>query len=156
MQTLHHGPALLFRRLGQHLAYFPVCRRRHAHEQRTRPDGRNDIRRRVREQDKSQIGRVFLHRPTQGGLGVSREVVGLVYHHHLEPLPRRQVHLLRLRDLLEEVLYHDSVIGSYVGGGYFEVVDGSDDVEFELAVRCGLENSRVDLDLFDAGSVEFF
>jgi hypothetical protein len=36
------------------------------------------------------------------------------------------------------------------------VVYGSDDVEFEFAVRGGLEDACVDLDLFDTGTVEFF
>lgn len=134
MQTLYHRPALLLRRLSQHFTYLLMRRRRHPHKQRTRPNRRNNIRSRVRQQDEPQVRRVLLHRPTQSRLSVSREVICLVYHHHLEPLPRRQVHLLRLRDLLEEVLYHDPVIGPYVGRGDFEVVDGGDDVEFELAV----------------------
>jgi hypothetical protein len=36
------------------------------------------------------------------------------------------------------------------------VVYGSDDVEFELAVRRGLEDACVDLDFFDTRAVEFF
>jgi hypothetical protein len=36
------------------------------------------------------------------------------------------------------------------------VVDGGDNVEFELAVRRGLEDARVDFDLFDARAVELF
>lgn len=35
------------------------------------------------------------------------------------------------------------------------MVDGGDDVEFELAVRAGLEDARVDLYFLDAGAVEF-
>lgn len=35
------------------------------------------------------------------------------------------------------------------------MIDRCDDVEFELAVRGGLEDARVDLDLFDAGAVQF-
>jgi hypothetical protein len=36
------------------------------------------------------------------------------------------------------------------------VVDGADNVEFELAVGCGLEDSCVDFDLFDAGPIQLF
>jgi hypothetical protein len=36
------------------------------------------------------------------------------------------------------------------------VVYGSDDVEFEFAVRRGLEYARVDLDLLDTWTVELF
>lgn len=36
------------------------------------------------------------------------------------------------------------------------MVYGGYDVEFELAVRGGLEDARVDLDLFDTGAVELF
>ena len=36
------------------------------------------------------------------------------------------------------------------------MVYGSDDVEFEFAVRGGLEDACVDLDLFDTGAVELF
>jgi hypothetical protein len=34
------------------------------------------------------------------------------------------------------------------------VVHGSDNIEFELAVGAGLEDSRVDFDFLDAGPVE--
>jgi hypothetical protein len=36
------------------------------------------------------------------------------------------------------------------------VVYGSDDVEFEFAVRRGLEDARVDFDLLDTRTVELF
>ena len=36
------------------------------------------------------------------------------------------------------------------------MVDGCHDVELEFAVGGGLEDSRVNLDLFDAGAVELF
>jgi hypothetical protein len=36
------------------------------------------------------------------------------------------------------------------------VVYGGDDVEFELSVRAGLEDARVDLDLLNARPEEFF
>lgn len=36
------------------------------------------------------------------------------------------------------------------------MVYGSDDVEFEFAVRGSLEDARVDLDLFDTGAVKLF
>jgi len=36
------------------------------------------------------------------------------------------------------------------------VVDGGNNVEFEFTVRGGLEDTRIDLDLLDTGTVEFF
>lgn len=36
------------------------------------------------------------------------------------------------------------------------MVDGRDDVEFELAIRGRLENARVNFDLFGAGAEEGF
>lgn len=36
------------------------------------------------------------------------------------------------------------------------MIYGGDNVEFELAVRCGLEDTRIDLDLFDTRAIEFF
>jgi hypothetical protein len=50
-------------------------------------------------------------------------------------------------------LNHDAVVVSDVGRGDLEVVDGGDDVEFELAVAGRLEDSRVDLDLFNTRAV---
>jgi hypothetical protein len=83
-------------------------------------------------------------------------VVRLIDHHDLEPLLRRQIHLLRLRDFLEQVLYDDAVVVAHIGRCDLEVVDGGDNVELELAVRRGLEDARVDFDLFDAWAVELF
>jgi hypothetical protein len=82
-------------------------------------------------------------------------VVGLVDDHDLEALAGRLVDLLRLGHFLEEVLHHDAVIVADIGGCDFEVVDGGDDVKLELAVGRGLEDTGVDLDLLDAGAVEF-
>jgi hypothetical protein len=50
-------------------------------------------------------------------------------------------------------LDHDAVVVSNVGGSNLKVVNGGDNVEFELAVAGGLEDSRIDLDLFDTGAV---
>ena len=36
------------------------------------------------------------------------------------------------------------------------MVEGSDNVEFKFAVRGGLEDARIDFNLFDTGAVEFF
>jgi len=36
------------------------------------------------------------------------------------------------------------------------MVDGGDNVEFEFTVRGSLEDTRVNLDLFDTGTVELF
>ena len=81
-------------------------------------------------------------------------MIGLVDHDHFEPLPRILIHLLRLRDLLEQILHDDAIAGADVARRDLEVVDGGDDVEFELAVRRRLEDAGVDFDLLDAGAVE--
>ena len=81
-------------------------------------------------------------------------MVGFVDDDDFEALLRVEVDLLGLGDFFEEFLHDDSVVVADVGRGDFEVVDGGDDVEFELAVAGGLEDSGVDLDLFDAGAVE--
>lgn len=83
-------------------------------------------------------------------------MVRLIDNDDLEALSRAEVDLLCLRDFLEQVLDDDAVVVSDVRGRDFEVVDGGDNVEFELAVRRGLEDARVDFDLFDAGAVELF
>lgn len=51
-------------------------------------------------------------------------------------------------------MHDDPVVVAYVGGCDFEVVHGCDNVELELAVAGGLEDTRVDFDLFYAWSVE--
>lgn len=81
-------------------------------------------------------------------------MVGLVDDNDLEALARSDIDLLRLRNFLEQRLDDDAVVVSDVGRGDFEVVDGRDDIEFDLAIRGGLEDARVDLDLFDTGAVE--
>jgi hypothetical protein len=79
-------------------------------------------------------------------------MVGLVNHNDLESLFCTKIHLLCLRYFLQEILYNDTVEVSDIGGSDFEVVNGRDDVELELPVRCRLEYPRVNFDLFDTGS----
>ena len=86
-------------------------------------------------------------------MGVPSEVVGFIDHDNLEPLLRRQIHLLCLGHFFQQFLNYDAIVVSNVGRGDFEVVDGGDDVEFELAVAGCLEDSSVDLDLFNTGAV---
>lgn len=81
-------------------------------------------------------------------------MVRLVDDDNLEPLSRRNIHLLCLCDFFEERLDHDTVVVTNIGRGDFEVVDGRDDVEFDLAVGGRLKDAGVDFDLFDAGPVE--
>jgi hypothetical protein len=66
------------------------------------------------------------------------------------------VNLLRLCYLLQQILHDDPVIVSHIRRRDLEVVDGGYDVELELPVRGGLEDSRVDLDLFNAWPVQLF
>lgn len=133
-----------------HLVY---TRRRNPHQQRPAADRRNNPRRGIRNQNQPEVRRVLFHGPPKRGLGVAGEGVGLIDDHDLEALLCREVHLLRLRNLLEQVLYHDAVAIAHVAGRDLEVVDGRDDGELGLAVadRVG---AAVDLDLFDAGPVE--
>ena len=81
-------------------------------------------------------------------------MIRLIDYHDFEPLPRILIHLLRLRDLLEQILHDDPIKVADVAGGDFEMVDGGDDVELEFAIRGRLEDAGVDLDLFHAGAVE--
>ena len=81
-------------------------------------------------------------------------MISLINDDHLESLLRVQVDLLRLGDLLEQVLDDDTVEVPDVSRCDFQVVDRGDDVELELAVRGGREDARVDLDLLHAGAVE--
>lgn len=81
-------------------------------------------------------------------------MIGLIDHDDLEALPRILIHLLRLRDFLQQILHDHAVEVADVRRGDLQVIDGCDDVEFEFAVRGRLEDSRVDFDLLDAGAVE--
>ncbi len=80
-------------------------------------------------------------------------MVGFIDHDNLEPLPRGLIHLLCLGHFFQQFLNYDAVVVSNVGRGDLEVVDGGDNVEFELAVAGCLEDSRVNLDLFNTGAV---
>ena len=80
-------------------------------------------------------------------------MICLVDDDDLEALLCAEVDLLGLRDFLEQILHHYSVVVPDIGGRDLEVVYGGDDVELEFAVRRGLEDARVDLDLLDTGTV---
>ena len=62
--------------------------------------------------------------------------------------------MLRLCDLLQQLLDDDAVVVADVRGCDLEMVDGGDDVEFELAGGRGLEDAGVDFDLLGARTVE--
>lgn len=156
MQPLDDRPALLLGRRRQNITDLVGSRRSYANEQSPRPNWCNNICRRVGQEDQAQIWRVFLHRSPQRCLRVSGEVVGLVDDHDLESLFGGLVDLLSLGHLLQEILYHDSVVVTNIGRRDLEVVDRGDDVEFEFAVACGLENACVDLDLLDSRTIELF
>lgn len=49
---------------------------------------------------------------------------------------------------------NNSVIVTDIRWCDFEVVDGGDNIEFELSVAARLENSGIDLDLLYTGSVK--
>lgn len=82
-------------------------------------------------------------------------MVCLVDHYDFEPLLCRQIYLLGLCNFLEQLLYDISIVVSNVRWRYLQMVDRGDNVEFELAIGRGLEDSCVDFDLFDAGTVKF-
>lgn len=83
-------------------------------------------------------------------------MVGFVDNDNFESLFRCCVDLLRLRNLLEKILYDHTVVVAHVTRCNFEVIYGGDNIEFELSIRSSLENACVDLDLFDTGAVQFF
>jgi hypothetical protein len=83
-------------------------------------------------------------------------VIRLIDDHNLESLLGALVYLLRLRNLLRQILYDDSVIGPNIRGRDLQVINRCYDVELEFPVGGGLEDSRIDLDLFDAGTIELF
>lgn len=81
-------------------------------------------------------------------------MISLVDDHDLESLLGALVDLLRLGDLLQQVLHHHSVVIAYVGRRDLHVVDRGDDIELEFPVGGGLEDPRVDLDLLDTRAVK--
>ena len=83
-------------------------------------------------------------------------MVRLIDHDDLEALLGIHVDLLRLRDLLEQILHDDTVIIPNIRGCDLKMVNGGNDVELEFAVGCGLEDARIDLDFLDTGAVELF
>lgn len=155
IQPLILLPPLLPARHLQCLDHILLLRRRHPDQQRPTPNRRNDVARALRQQNQPQIRRILLHRPPQRRLRIAREMIRLVDDHDLEPLLGRQVHLLRLRDLLQQVLHDDAVVVAHVARRDLQVVVAGDDVELELAVGGRLEDAAVDLDLLHAGPVEF-
>jgi hypothetical protein len=154
VQALHLLPPLLLAHRLEHAANLRLCRRRNPHQQCPTPDRRNDVARRVCQQNQPQIGTVLLHRPPQRRLRIARQVVCLIDDDDLEALFCAEVDLLCLRDFLEQILHNYSVVVSDIGGRDLEVVYRSDDVEFEFAVCRGLEDARVDLDLLDTGAIQ--
>lgn len=149
-------PAFSLRSNSERRANIGFSGRSHPDQQGSRANRGNDVRGAIGQENQAQIRTVLFHSTTQCSLGITGEVVGLVNYNDLEPLLRGLIHLLCLGDLLQQFLDHDSVVVTDIRGRNFEVVDGGDDVEFKLAVACRLEHSRVDLDLLDSRSVQFF
>lgn len=134
IQPRHNAPPLLPPRLCQNFADIDLSRRRNPHQQRPRPDRRNDIRRTIRQQDQPQIRAILLHRPPQRRLRIPRQMIRLVDHHDLEPLLSSHINLLRLGYFFEQVLDHHPIVVADIRGSDFEMVDRGYDVEFEFAV----------------------
>ena len=101
IQTLHLLPLFLLPRRTQRPTNLILGRRRNPHQQRPTPYRRNNVTRRVCQQYQPQIRTILFHGASQRRLRIPRQVIRLIDHHDLEPLLRCQIHLLRLRDLLE-------------------------------------------------------
>lgn len=65
----------------------------------------------------------------------------------LELLLGVEVDLLRLSNLLEDILDNDAVVHSNVGGGELNVVVGLHDVDIELAVGGGDKDTLINAEL---------
>lgn len=155
IQALRLRPTLPLCCDPQYRADIILTRRRHSNQQGSRTDRSNNVRGTISQENQSQIRTVFLHRSTQCSLRIAREMIRFIDNDHLEPLLRGQIHLLRLGNLLQQFLDHHPVVVPDVCGCDFEVVDGGDDVEFELAVAGRLEDAGVDFDLFHSRPVQF-
>lgn len=145
-------PALLFDGSSKYLADLGLSRRGDADKQGARADRGNDVSGTVGQQYQTQCRTVVFHCTAKSGLCVTREMVGFVDDDNLEALTSGNVHLLRLRNLLQQLLDDDTVIVADIGRGDFEVINRGHDVELELAVAARLEGARVDLDLLDGGT----
>ena len=154
VQDFDLRPAFFSPNLLQDLADLILVWRGDPDEKGSAPDRCDDVRGRVGQENQPQVGAVLLHGPTQRRLCVPGEMVGFVDHHDLEPLSCRHIDLLRLRNLLQEVLHHHSIIVSHIRWRDLKVVDRSDDIEFEFAVGRGLEDSGVDLDLLHSWPIQ--
>ena len=154
VQAAQGRPALLLCRVGQHSANLLMGGSAHANQEGARLDWCNDVGSRVRQENEPQVGRVFFHRATQGCLRIAGEVFGFVDDHDLELLLSRRIDLLRLRNLLEDVLDDDAVIVADVRGGDLEMVERGNNVELQLPVAACLEDTGIDLDFFYSGAEE--
>jgi hypothetical protein len=110
VQALDLLPTLLVSYIPEYSADLSLCGRSNSHQQRSTPDRRDNIARRVRQQDQPQIRTVLLHRPPQCRLCISCQMVCLVDDHNLEALLCAQIHLLCLCHFLEQVLHNDPVV----------------------------------------------
>ena len=86
---------------------------------------------------------------------ISGEVVRFINDDDLEALSSRLVDLLGLCHFLEKILDNHSVKITNIRRRYLKVVYRSNDIEFELAIRGGLEYTRVNFDFFDTWPIEF-
>ena len=153
-ETLTTCVTLLLSDLGQDCADLVFGGCSDSDEQGTTSNRSNDIARTVGQKNQAQVGAVFLHCSSQSSLSVSGEMVGLVDDDNLEALLGCHIDLLRLSNLLEKVLYDNTVIVAYIARCYLEMVVGRHDVELEFAVARCLEDSTVDLYLFHTRTVE--
>ena len=148
-------PAFLLARSSKNRADLLLCRRCNPDQQSSGSNGSDNVRGAVCQEDQSQIRAVFLHRPSERCLGIASQVVRLVDNDNLESLLRIKIHLLCLGHLLQQFLYHDTVVIPDIRWGNLKVINRRDNVELEFPVTRRLEDSGVDLDLFNSGAVQF-
>ena len=87
-------------------------------------------------------------------MSIASEMICLINDNYFESLACRLVHLLCLRHLFQQILNNDAIEIANIRGCDLKVVDGCDNIEFELSIRRCLEDPGINLDLFYARTVE--
>lgn len=83
-------------------------------------------------------------------------MICLIDDNNFESLLGGLIDLLCLSDFLEQVLNDDAIVIANIRWCDFEMVDRGYNIEFEFAVAAGLEDARINLDLFYARAVKLF
>lgn len=154
-QLVGQTGALGLARLLQYGGDLLVRRRGHPQRQTSRSHRGYDTTRRVAAEYQTTRGHVLFHGATERVLCVLGESIDLGEEHHLEALLRVHVQLIRLRNILDQLLYDNAIVDARIARVDLDVIVARQRGHLDRFLRRRLELLPLDAQLFHARTVEF-